>query len=227
VAGAARVAIYYAPSPDDPLAIAGATWLGRDADRNIGLVQPQVPDMAALTQEPRRYGFHATLKPPMRLAPGSDLFTFVAAVRAVATSIAPFDLPPLHVADLHGFLALREATYCAPLQALSDRCVAGLDAFRTPPDAAEFERRRQARLSPQQDAMLQRWGYPYVFDTWFFHMTLTRRLDDGEKARVKPLAEAFFAAAVAAPRQVRDICIFTQAAPDADFVIAERIPLRG
>jgi hypothetical protein len=58
-------------------------------------------------------------------------------------------------------------------------------------------------------------------------MTLTRRLDDAEKAHVQPLAEAFFADAVVVRRQVRDICLFTQAAPDADFVIAERIPLRG
>ena len=34
----------------------------------------------------------------------------------------------------------------------------------------------------EQDAMLVRWGYPYVFDTWFFHMTLTRRLSDAEKS---------------------------------------------
>jgi putative phosphonate metabolism protein len=227
MAEAARVALYYAPAPDDPLAAAGATWLGRDAERNIALAQPPVPDIAALTAEPRRYGFHATLKPPMRLAPGSNWFAFAAGVRAVAASTPPFDLPPLHVADLHGFLALRETTHCAPLQALCDRCVADLDALRAPPDAAELERRRKARLSSQQDAMLQRWGYPYVFETWFFHMTLTRRLDDAEKARVKPLAEGFFASAVAIPRQVRDICLFTQSAPDVDFVMAERIPLRG
>jgi putative phosphonate metabolism protein len=224
---AARVAIYYAPSPDDPLAAAGSSWLGRDAERNVAVPQPPVPDIAALTQEPRRYGFHATLKPPMRLAPGCTWFAFVAAVRAVAASVPPFDLPGLHVADLHGFLALRETADCAPLQALCDRCVAELDSFRMPADATELQRRRQARLSPAQDAMLLRWGYPYVFDTWFFHMTLTRRLDEAEKARVRPLANAYFADAVAVPRQVRDICLFTQAAPGADFVIAERIPLRG
>ncbi len=227
MAQAPRVAIYYAPEADDPLAAAGAAWLGRDAQRNIGLAQPPVPDIAALTQEPRRYGFHATLKPPMRLAPGCTWFALVAAVRTIAATLPPFVLPPLHVADLHGFLALRETAHCAPLQALCDRCVAELDSFRMPPEAVELQRRRQASLSPRQDAMLDRWGYPYVFETWFFHMTLTRRLNSDEKSGTKPLAEAFFADVVAIPRQVRDICLFTQAAPDADFVIAERIPLRG
>jgi putative phosphonate metabolism protein len=227
VAATARVAIYYAPSPDDPIAVAGATWLGRDAERNMRLPQPALPDIAALTEEPRRYGFHATLKPPMRLAPGRRWFAFAAAVRALAASVAPFDLPSLHVADLHGFLALRETEFCAPLQSLCDRCVAELDEYRTPPDEAELQRRRRAHLSVQQGAMLQRWGYPYVFETWFFHMTLTCRLNDAEKTRMKLEAEAFFAQAIAEPRQVRDICVFTQATPDSDFVIAERFPLRS
>jgi putative phosphonate metabolism protein len=223
----ARVALYYAPAPDDPLAAAGATWLGRDADRNVRLQQPVLPDIATLTEEPRRYGFHATLKPPMRLAAGRTWTEFIAAVRAVAASVAPFDLPTLHVADLHGFLALRETAFCAPLQTLCDRCVADLDEFRAPPSAAELERRRQSRLSPAQDAMLQRWGYPYVFETWFFHMTLTRRLNDAERAFVKPVAEAFFADAFAQPRRVSDICVFTQPTSGDHFVIAERIALRG
>jgi hypothetical protein len=105
--------------------------------------------------------------------------------------------------------------------------VEALDPFRQPPSPAELERRRRSPLSPAQDAMLTRWGYPYVFDTWFFHMTLTRRLDAAEKARVKPLAEAFFAEAVAIPRRVAAITLFTQATPDAAFVIAERLPLGG
>ena len=85
--------------------------------------------------------------------------------------------------DVHGFLALRETVPCPPLQALADACVEQLDPFRAPPSEAELARRRRANLTPQQDAMLVRWGYPYVFDTWFFHMTLTRRLTAEEKAR--------------------------------------------
>ena len=75
--------------------------------------------------------------------------------------------------------------------------------------------------------MLTRWGYPYVFNTWFFHMMLTRRLTPDEKARFQPAAEAYFARAVSVPRRVTDLCLFIQAAPDAPFVIAERLPLRG
>ncbi|HBK08739.1 MAG TPA: phosphonate metabolism protein [Acetobacteraceae bacterium] len=221
----ARVAIYYAPLPNDPLTAASAAWLGRDPITNAPVPQPDVPDINAITAEPRRYGFHATLKPPLRLTGGWR--PLMSAVRAMAAYIAPFDLPQLAVADLRGFLALRETAPCPPLQALADACVEQLDSFRQPPTDDELASRRRANLSAEQEAMLVRWGYPYVFESWFFHMTLTRRLSDAEKSVILPAAEAWFAPALAQPRRVEDICLFTQAAPGASFTLAERIRLRG
>lgn len=223
----ARVAIYYAPLPDDPLTRLSSEWLGRDPTTSAAVDQPKLNDIADITAEPRRYGFHATLKPPMVLVVGTDWAEFMGCVRTVAAGLAPFDLPQLAVSNLQGFLALRETSPCPPLQALADACVEQLDAYRVPPSDNELARRRKARLSADQDAMLVRWGYPYVFSTWFFHMTLTRRLSDEEKAVVQPAAEAWFAPALAVPRRVRDICIFTQASAGAAFTLAERVRLRG
>lgn len=225
--GDARVAIYYAPLPDDPLTPLSSAWLGRDPVNGSPVPQPDIGGIAEVTADPRTYGFHATLKPPMRLVPGTDWSAFVTAVRAVAAEIAPFALPPMVVSDVHGFLALRETRHSAALQALADACVERLDGFRVPPSAQELERRRKAKLTAEQDAMLVRWGYPYVFGTWFFHMTLTRRLSADEKAVFMPAAERWFAPALAVPRVVRDICLFTQSEPGAPFVIAERVALRG
>jgi putative phosphonate metabolism protein len=224
---AARVAIYYAPVAADPLTRLSAAWLGRDVVTNAPVRQPDIGAIAEVTADPRLYGFHATLKPPMRLAEGTTWRDFMGAVRDMTASIAPFGLPPLAVQDLRGFLALRETTESAPLQALAGRCVGQLDEFRAPPPDDELARRRKARLTPEQDAMLVRWGYPYVFGTWFFHMTLTRRLSDAEKALYLPAARDWFAPALALPRRVDDICIFTQQAPGAAFVLAERVRLRG
>ena len=224
---AARVAVYYAPEPDDPLADLGAAWLGRDAESGAPRVQPPVAGIVELTAEPRVYGFHATLKPPLRLADGTDWAGLRDAARGLAAGVTPFDLPPLAVADVHGFLALRETAPCPALQALADLCVAALDPFRAPPNGDELARRRRAGLSPAAEAMLLRWGYPYVFGTWFFHLTLTRRLSPEERATVAPQAAAWFAPALARPRRVRAICLFTQASPGAAFRLAERLPLRG
>lgn len=222
-----RVAIYYAPLPDDPLTSLSAGWLGRDPVTGAPVRQPDIAGIADITAEPRRYGFHATLKPPMRLAEGRCWQDLMGAVRAVAAQISPFALPRLSVQNLHGFLALRERVACPPLQALCDACVARLDDFRAPSTEAELARRRQSRLTPGQEAMLDHWGYPYVFEEWFFHMTLTRRLTPEEKAEFRPAAEAWFAEALAAPRQVTDICLFTQSGADEPFRLAERVPLLG
>ena len=171
----ARVGLYFCPEEQDPLFAAGAAWLGRNPATGAPVPQPPHPGIEDVTAEARGYGFHATLKPPMRLAAGMSWFALLAAADGLAGQIAPFDLPPLAVTDLHGFLALRETVACPPLQALADACVVKLDRFRAAPSEAELARRRRARLTEAQEAMLVRYGYPYVLDTWFFHMTLTRR----------------------------------------------------
>ena len=220
-----RVAIYYAPALSDPLWPAACTWLGRDPETAATLPQPAVPGIHAITADARLYGFHCTLKPPIRLL--THYNAFVDDADALAARLAPFDLPPLHVADLSGFLAIREAVPCPPLRALADACVAGLDRHRAPPTEAELARRRASGLSPSREANLQRWGYPGVFGDWRFHMTLTRRLTPDERALFQPAAEAHFAAAVPHPRRVTDICVFTQPGEGQPFMLAERLPLRG
>ena len=220
-----RVALYYAPPITDPLHAAASAWLGRDAETNAPARQPDLPDIAAITQDARGYGFHATLKAPMRLAEGVTWDRFVAEAETLAAGIRPFDLPPLSVQDLHGFLAIRETEPSHALQALSDLCVAGVDHLRAPLSEAELAKRRKNTLPPVQEALLSRWGYTYVFGEFFFHMTLTRRLSAAEKAIYLPAATAHFAAVLDQPRRVTDLAIFTQAAPGAPFTIAQRIPL--
>lgn len=219
----ARFALYYAPHPTDLLHTAASTWLGRDAETNAPQTSPVAPD---ITAEPRLYGFHATLKPPMRLRDGATWADLRQAARAIAASVPAFNLPTLAVTNLAGFLALCETTPSPALQAFSDACVAGADHLRAPITEADLARRRQGRTLPQaQETNLTRWGYPYVFATWQFHMTLTRRLTDNERTTITPQAQSWFAASLHTPRRITDLALFTQATPDAAFVIAERFPL--
>jgi putative phosphonate metabolism protein len=222
-----RVALYYAPAITDPLWTRACTWLGRDPEAGAPCPQPDIPGIAEATADPRLYGFHATLKPPMALRPGKSFEALVDAARGVAAGVPEFDLPPLRVAELHGFLALRETEPSPALQALSDACIAGLDEFRAPPTEQDLAHRRKNGLRPAEDAMLTRWGYPYAFSTWFFHMTLTRRLSPEERTKFQPAAEAFLVDALAASRRVTHIALFTQPRPGLPFAIARRIPLTG
>ncbi len=223
----ARVALYWAPAVDDPLHRLGSAWLGRDAETGASLPQPAIPsiDLAALTADPRRYGLHATLKPPFHLT--GSYASLQADAAALAAGTAPFELPPLAIASLDGFLALRESIPCPALHALADALVERLDGHRRPPDAAEIARRRPERLRPEERENLQRWGYPHVFTDWRFHVTLTHRLTPEQAALVRPAAEEMLAEAAARPRRVTELCLFTQAAPGEPFLIAERLPLAG
>ncbi|PWJ21891.1 DUF1045 domain-containing protein [Jannaschia seohaensis] len=154
----ARYAIYWLP--DGPLGRAGAEWLGWDARTGRGEGQ----------HSPARYGFHATIKPPFRLAAGTEADGLVQAARDLAARLAPVALGHLRPARLGRFLALTPEHNPAGLAAAM---VEGLDAFRAPPGAEDLARRRASGLSPAQDALLQRWGYPYVMEEFRMHLTLT------------------------------------------------------
>ncbi|MBY0329454.1 MAG: DUF1045 domain-containing protein [Acetobacteraceae bacterium] len=228
MSGGARFALYWAPELDDPLHALGSAWLGRDAETGAALPQPGLPgglDISDLTADPRGYGLHATLKAPFRLAGGYAALE--AAVQAFAARTAPFDLPPLAVCDLSGFLALRETAPCPALHALADAAVLALEPCRAPLTEAEWARRRRGGLSAAAEARVARWGYHLVFEAWRFHVTLTRRLTPGEHAIVRPALIAHLGDAPARVRRVRSICLFSQAGPGVPFRIARRVPLAG
>lgn len=222
-----RAAIYWAPRLEDRLHDLGSRWLGRDAETGASLPQPALPglDIAEITRDARGYGLHATLKPPFRIV------TSYAALRQDALALAvrtrPFALAPLKLAEHHGFLALLETGRSPELQALCDACVGDLDAHRVPPTEDEIARRKPDRMTEPQRANLHRWGYHYVFAEWWFHVTLSRRLDAAEMLKVRPALETHLNGVQDRPRRVTDMCLFTQAAPGASFLLAERLPLLG
>lgn len=174
----ARFAIYYVPS-DGPLAEFGAKWLGWDVVTGREAVQFNVPGLHDITMTPRKYGFHGTLKPPFRLKEDQTLKALEAAVSDLAALLSPADCDGLKFTQLGRFLALTPFGTLDGLQRIAEACVRELDEFRAPADEAELARRRKAGLSQRQEALLAEWGYPYVFEEFRFHMTLSGRMPDG------------------------------------------------
>jgi hypothetical protein len=210
--------VYYAPERDDPLWAAGCAWLGGDPETGLLLPQPNVTGIAAATTDPRRYGFHATLKPPMRLA--STFEAFVVDVEKLARGLAPFEMPRLRVADDFGFLALL-AVPSTPLEALAAACVTELDAHRLPEGEAEQAKRAVGRTESQL-RNLARWGYPYVLEDWRFHMTLS---NSGAAATLLEAARRYFEKALAAPRHLESLAIYIEPAPGQNFQLTTRVKL--
>ncbi|WP_299694656.1 DUF1045 domain-containing protein [uncultured Tateyamaria sp.] len=182
-----RYAIYYTPEPGSALAVFGASWLGWDSATGAPVSDPAADgvDRAAITDTPRKYGFHGTIKPPFRLADGHRPDALAQALAALCADAAPVTLDGLHLARLGRFLALVPEGDMAALACLAARAVQELDGFRAPLTDAELAKRRAARLTPEQDALLVLWGYPYVLDAFRFHLTLTGRLDPDTATRAE------------------------------------------
>jgi putative phosphonate metabolism protein len=225
-----RYAIYFAAEAGSPLARFGAEWLGYDVASGATMPQPALAEIDAerlreITGEPRRYGFHATLKPPFVLAEGFTCEQLDEAVATLARQGVAFEAPPLQLSCISGFWALTLSAPCPLLHALADRCVRDLDSFRAPPSAEEPARRRRVRLTARQDELLMRWGYPYVMDEFRFHMTLTARLDTKEGAVIARTLEPFVMPLCQTPLAIDAISLFHQECSDAPFRLLRRYQL--
>ncbi len=227
--GFRRYAVYFAPRPDSALGRFGAAWLGWDADagREVaaldlhGLPRPRAEIVAA----PRRYGFHATLKAPFRLAEGAEPGALDAALGALAAEFAPFDAP-LALSAIDAFLALTLATDVPELDAIAAACVTRLDQFRAPSLPEEIARRNLAALVGRQSEHLAAWGYPYVLDEFRFHLTLTSALPPAEQAATRAALDPVLAPMLAQPLAFEDLCLFGEAG-DGRFHVLRRRRLRG
>jgi hypothetical protein len=212
-----RAAIYYVPAVSDPLWQAGCAWLGRDPETGVEMPRPAVPELAKLSADPGRYGFHATLKAPMQLRYGFS--AFLEGVSEFASRQLAFALPPLVVRNIHGFLALCLGQDCQPMRELAAACVTELDGHRLV-EAAEKQTARAAGRPARQREYIFRWGYPLVLEEFRFHMTLTDKLADNP---LLPAAEQYFALVAALPRQVNGLAVFVEDRKGAPFRLARRL----
>jgi Protein of unknown function (DUF1045) len=219
-----RHAIYFTPPPGSPLHGLGSSWLGRDMVTGEALKQPDA-SLHEVTKDARRYGFHATLKPPFALKSGAQLSALEAAVQRLASQHHTIVTGPLQLQVLDGFLVLVPEPPVADVHALANDCVMLLDDFRLPPDNEELARRRAAGLSDAQEANLQRWGYPYVLDDFRFHLTLSRRLAPSEKARVEAMALDHFKPVLGHALVIDSVVIATEPAPSLPLIEQARFSL--
>lgn len=206
-----RYAVYWAPQAG-PLAGFLANWLGRDAVANKARPHPTIADLPApassITRTPRKYGAHATLKPPFRLAEGEDFDTLRAGFHGLAAKLAPVIMEGLILNRLGGFLALTPTGDPTALGSLAAACVRNLDHFRAPAPPDDLKRRRVNGLSAAQKRNLIIWGYPYVLDEFRFHVTLTGKLDPATADATKAALAPVLAPLLLAPFRIDDICLY-------------------
>jgi putative phosphonate metabolism protein len=220
---APRYAVYFAPAVGSPWWRFGAGWLGWDEQGGLPLAQPSLPEFPAhdfheLTAEPRRYGFHATLKAPFRLRLNVDEELVRSRLAALARRLRPVALGAVLPRLLDDFVALVPAQHRPAVGALAAVCVLDLDDLRAPLTPEELERRRPERLDVVGRDLLRRFGYPHVLDRFRFHMTLSGTVDPVTADLLVNRAQAAVAPLnAAAPLTLDRICLFREDHAGAPF----------
>lgn len=210
----ARYALYFVPAPETAWAHFGRAWFARES---------------ALTAVPRRYGFHATLKAPFRLAEDTSLAGLTAELDRYCATRTAFNLPHLQVRRIGGFLAAVPLRDDARISAIAADVVRRFDRFRAPLDAQECAKRRRVALTQREEANLVRWGYPYVLEDFRFHFSLTGPLDEagsGVAARIARAASSAIARLSAEVFRFDAITVFEESGPGAELRAVHCAPLR-
>jgi len=225
-----RYAIYFAPPLNDPVGRVATNWLGRNPFTDEMVEPPAITglnsaEIAYFTAAPRRYGFHGTLKAPFRLAEGASEEALLNALLTFAASVPAFEIPCMEIGKLGPFFALVPSAPVPDLTDLAARIVREFDCFRAPLTEAEIERRNPEKLTPLQLANLQQWGYPYVFEEFRFHMTLTGPIAADEAARVEQALHTFFDPVLSEPIEVRNVALFVESEQGAPFQVHSLHPL--
>jgi len=223
-----RYAIYFVPAPDTALYRFGAAALGYDCFTGADIAPPDALPVDAgasreLTREPRRYGFHATLKAPFRLAARRTEAELIGEFVEFSATIdsAPAIEPAICL--LQHFVAIVPVTVGAGLDRLAASCVEHFDGFRAPLTSADRSRRLAAHLTARQIGYVERWGYPYVFEDFRFHMTLTGALSaDRQEPMLAYLQDGLACSHGDDPIKIDRLALLRQDNPGARFVVLAR-----
>lgn len=211
-----RFAIYFAPSANSNLWERAAVWLGRDASDGELFDGPVAgidrDRLLNLTQSANRYGFHATLKAPMALPEGATEADLRGALEGFASQHSPIDLGKPLLASLDGFLALLVEKNEA-LQDFAAHVVEGFEMLRAPMSIKDRAARASRGLSERQIELLDAYGYPFVFEEFRFHMTLTDRLAEEDAAEIAQAAQTWFSPVLDEPLLLDRLSLFHE--PDS------------
>ena len=216
-----RYAIYYIP--DLPLFQIGSDWLGWNSI--TGQETTLSADHRRITDRPRKYGFHATVKPPFSLASNSTQGDLQDAFHAFCATVSPATGGTLKISRLGRFLAVTQDVQSNEVTELAASTVSHFDKFRAPLSDQDIAKRRHRRLTPKQDALMLRWGYPYVMQEFKFHMTLTGPLAANEIDAIEQRANTRFQEFIGQPLSIASLALLGEDSDSGHFHVVDKLSL--
>lgn len=216
-----RYALYYTPPPDSLLWRTGSRWLGYDSASGDPVDLPMLTghsgrSLADLTRRPRRYGFHATLKPPFHLRSDTSECELLQAVRDFAGGVEGPSMT-LDLGLLDEFMALRPIEGEARAATLAERILRTFDRFRRLAPASNGKPSALRKLTQRERQLLDEWGYPFVLDRFCFHMTLTERLEPAMRFRAERWARQVFGPLLPVQLRADAVTVLRQDGPARPF----------
>lgn len=227
---AQRFAIYYAPEKGHGLSRFVKIWMWEDGIDDLpvikGLSSTKVTDIIAPA---KFYGFHGTLKPPFHLKTIDLEPALVSHLSLFARGESSFVIPRLRLEKIGQFIALTPSKKNNDINRLADQCVRTFDSYRQPESEAQMEKRRKKGLSCRQEELLNIWGYPYVFDEFRFHLTLTGPIQDESVMNTvyQELKQRLALCTGLSNLVVSSVCLFVQDSRTSPFKFHSRYPFKG
>ena len=163
----------------------------------------------------------------MALAENTNEAELRAALTAFAARHRPVELGRLKLASLQGFLALMVDGENEALQDFAAHVVEDFDPFRAPMTVKDRAARASKGLSERQLELLDAYGYPYVFEEFRFHMTLTDRLSETDASEIAAAATTWFAPVLEEPVVLDRLSLFVEHEAGKPFRRAGDFKLEG
>ena len=217
-----RYAIYWTPLPETAIAKFGALWFG--GFETFGL-PPQLAQRAI--KAPAIYGLHATFKAPFRLQDDVRPETLRDALDDFCANRRAPEKSRLMLGYYQRYLTLMLCEKEADIDLLAAECVTHFDRFRAPLNE-EDRKRRELRdldgMSPQEEAFLKDFGYPYVLSAFRFHISLAGPLESADLDVAAKAFQPHLAPFMSEPFEIKDLTLLGEPRSGGVFEVISRHP---
>lgn len=228
-----RYAVFFAPCDRSPLGHFGATVLRRKPTSADEWVNPEIavnfdntPVWRACIERPAHYGFHATIVAPFELHRDYTAEQLQDDLAAFCQTQQPLALTGLAPRLTHRYDALAFDDQPPEIKQFATRCVTRFEKYCAPLTEEDVQRRKKKVLTPAQKLNLQKHGYPYVFDDFNFHMTLSGTMPDDDNGFLRWLGVLYHQMVPDTP-YIDRLCIFHQPDRKSAFNRIAELPFPG
>ena len=147
-------------------------------------------------------------------------------MKAFSEQHRKFFIGQMKVAKLGSFVAIIQENASDEFANLASEIVRSFEGYRAPLRDEDIAKRRKAGLTPRQDELMLQWGYPYIFEEFKFHLTLTGKLSEQNAQIVCDRLTDHLKPILDTPVEAIDLCLYGER-EDGRFEIIERFPFLG